>query len=284
MYIGSLSLAKDGTVQFRPTNDEPIRKWGVANDSPGAIEIFNMPEKNINGDVYSGRYIIGHDPVDNDQAESSSLSSTFVFDLFTDKIVAEFTGRKTFADDNYEIVRLLAIFYNARVLYEANKKGIYAYFAKMNCTHYLAETPEYLRDKQLVKYSNFGSNKYGVNASAAINDYANDLIRNWLLKPMPIMTTNEDGEAVETTIPTLMCIRNRALLDELVNFSPEVNVDRIRALGMVMLLREEKIILYQGDMSRAKHDDDDINDMANDDFFKTNYDARFGTPGYGEWM
>ena len=90
--------------------------------------------------------------VDNDQAESSSLSSTFVFDLWTDKIVAEFTGRKAFADDNFEIVRLLCLFYNAKCMFEANKKGIFAYFSKMNCTHLLAETPDYLREKQLIKY------------------------------------------------------------------------------------------------------------------------------------
>ena len=50
------------------------------------------------------RYIIGHDPVDNDQAESSSLSSTFVLDLWTDKIVAEYTGRQSFAEDNFVVV------------------------------------------------------------------------------------------------------------------------------------------------------------------------------------
>lgn len=274
VYIGALALNKDGEVVFKPTNDIPIRKWGVANDTPGAIEIFNMPEKDSQGNVFNGRYIIGHDPVDNDQAESSSLSSTFVFDLFTDRIVAEFTGRKAFADDNFEIVRLLCIFYNAKCLYEANKKGLYAYFAKMNSLQYLAETPQYLRDMQIVKYSSFGSNKYGVNASAAINDYANNQIKEWLIKPIPVVTKDENGNDIETTLPTLMTVRNRALLDELVNFTPEVNVDRIRALGMVMLLRQEKIILYQGDMSRVLQDEG-IDNLANDDFFKTNYDDRF---------
>ena len=47
------------------------------NKLEGAIEIFKMPEKNSEGKVFGNRYIIGHDPVDNDQAESSSLSSTF---------------------------------------------------------------------------------------------------------------------------------------------------------------------------------------------------------------
>jgi len=59
-------LNKEGKVEFKISVDEPIRKWGVANTTTGAIEIFNMPEKDSNGNIYSGRYIIGHDPVDND--------------------------------------------------------------------------------------------------------------------------------------------------------------------------------------------------------------------------
>ena len=163
VYIGKLVMNKSGEVEFKPTSDEPIRKYGVENDTPGAIEIFELPEKDRSGKVPNTRYIIGHDPVDNDQAESSSLSSTFVLDLWTDKIVAEYTGRQAFAEDNFEIVRLLCLFYNAKCLYESNKKGIYAYFAKMNCTHLLADTPEYLRDKQMIKYSSFGSNAHPYN-------------------------------------------------------------------------------------------------------------------------
>lgn len=273
VYVGDLVLT-NGEVTFRPTGDIPIHKYGVANTTKGALEIFEMPEKDRQGKVFSERYIIGHDPVDNDQAESSSLSSTFVFDLFTDRIVAEYTGRNLFADDNFEIVRKLCIFYNARCLFESNKKGIFAYFAKMSCTHYLAETPEYLREKQLVKYSAFGSNKYGVNASPAINDYANGLLRDWLLKPIPYIHKDTNGEVTEETIPLLYTIRNRALLEELAAYTPELNVDRIRAMGMVMLYRQEKVILYQGNISADRQEQANASYLGNDDFFKRNYDTR----------
>lgn len=270
VYIGKLVQNSNG-VEFTPTSDIPIRKFGVENDTPGAIEIYEMPEKDRSGKVPHTRYIIGHDPVDNDQAESSSLSSTFVLDLWTDKIVAEYTGRQSFADDNFEIVRLLCLFYNAKCLYESNKKGIFAYFSKMNCTHLLADTPEFLRDKQLIKYSSFGSNAKGVNASAAINAYANNLIRDWLMKPVTIIQ-NVDGEDVEVTVYNLNFLRNRALIEELIAFNPEINVDRIRALGMVMLYREEKIILYQGNPSR---DSEEVpkDYLGNDKFFTENYRA-----------
>ena len=276
VYIGKLVMNKNGEVEFKPTSDEPIRKYGVENDTPGAIEIFELPEKDRSGKVPNTRYIIGHDPVDNDQAESSSLSSTFVLDLWTDKIVAEYTGRQAFAEDNFEIVRLLCLFYNAKCLYESNKKGIYAYFAKMNCTHLLADTPEYLRDKQMIKYSSFGSNQKGVNATAAINNYANGLIRDWLMKPVTMITTI-DGAEQEVVTQNLFFLRNRALIEELIAFNPEINVDRIRALGMVMLYREEKMVLYQGNPSRDK-DATPKDYIGNDPFFINNYDKRFNKP------
>lgn len=268
VYIGKLVQGKE-EVEFILTDDVPIRKYGVENDTPGAVEIFEMPQKDRSGKVPNTRYIIGHDPVDNDQAESSSLSSTFVLDLWTDKIVAEYTGRQAFADDNFEIVRLLCLFYNATCLYESNKKGIFAYFKKMNCTHLLADTPEYLRDKQLIKYSNFGSNQKGVNATAAINMYANNLIRDWLMKPVTF-TVQNGIESSEVTTYNLFNLRNRALIEELIAFNPEINVDRIRALGIVMLYREEKMILYQGNPSK---DQGSIpkDYLGNDKFFTLNY-------------
>lgn len=270
VYIGNLTLTSGNKVEFRISNDIPIRKYGVDNSTVGALEIFEMPEKQANGEDFNLRYIMGHDPVDNDQAESSSLSSTFVLDLFTDRIVAEYTGRQAFAEDNYEIVRLLCLFYNAKCMYESNKKGIYAYFSRMQCTHLLADTPEYLRDKQMIKYSAFGSNAKGINASAAINNYANNLIRDWLLQPVPTVI-KEGGEEKETNISRLYSLRNRALLEELISYTPELNVDRIRALGMVMLYRQEKIILYRDNLNAKSQEEASSSYLGNDPFFQRNY-------------
>ena len=268
VLVGDLFINGKGEVEFKVTNDIPIRQYNVPNSTKGAIEIFELPKKDSNGKVFENRYIMGHDPIDNDQAESSSLSSSFVFDLFEDKIVAEYTGRQDFADDNFEIVRLLCLFYNATCLFESNKKGIYAYFRKMHCDHLLADTPEYLREKNLIKYNAFGSNAKGVNASAPINNYANGLIKDWLLKPVTIQVNGEDVK-----ITMLFTLKNRALIQELINYTPDLNVDRIRSLGMVMLYREAKIILYGGEkqMSLEKRNDA----PENDPFFTRNYDDRF---------
>lgn len=274
IYVGTVFLNSKGEVEFKPTGDLPIRKFPVDNDTKGALEIYSLPEKDNNGAVYSSRYIIGVDPVDNDQADSSSLYSCFVFDLFTDNIVAEFTGRNPLANDNFELTRLLCLYYNAKCMYESNKKGLYSYFQSMKSTHLLAETPQYLRDKMLIKYSRYGSNAYGINASAAINNYANALIRDWFNKPITIFDKDKDGNTSEVKTLQLYTLKNRALIEEAIQFNPDINVDRIRALGMVMLYRQEFIGKYGQDLDRRKRDYTTTNEEA-EEFFTRNYDDRF---------
>ena len=265
VYVGQLRQKIDGSVEFVPTADVPIREFPTKdNKVKGAIEIFEMPKNDSNGKPFSNRYIVGHDPVDNDGANTMSLSSTFVLDLFTDRIVAEYTGRQDYADDNFEIVRLMCLFYNAKCLYENNKRGIFAYFSSRRCLYLLADTPEYLIDKQLIKTRGYGNSAKGVGAVKAINDYANDRIREWLIKPVTVTKKDENGEDIETTVPNLAFIKNRALLKELVLFNPDINVDRVRALGMVMLYRGQFVDMYERDLSRAS----ESNITEEDDYFK----------------
>ena len=271
VYVGDLMQEKDGTVSFKLTGDQPIRDFPLKdNKVSGALEIFKMPEKDAQGKVFPQRYIIGHDPVDNDEADTMSLSSTFVLDLWTDTIVAEYTGRHQFADDNFEMLRKLCVFYNAKCLYESNVKGAYSYFSRMNCLYLLADTPEYLKDKDIIKNIGVGNNSKGVKATKPVNDYANRLIRDWLLKPVTIQS-GEDGE--ETTVFNLARIRNRALIKELMLYNPDINVDRVRALGLLMLYREQFMVTYNGDPSSSKNViESDY--LGNDDYFTRNYDNR----------
>lgn len=273
VYIGNLVFTKGDDVEFVPTTDLPIREFPHKdNKLEGAIEIFKMPEKNSEGKVFPNRYIIGHDPVDDDEAETASLTSTFVLDSWLDIIVAEYTGRHALAEENFEIVRKLCLFYNAKCLYEANKKGIFAYFQKMHCLHRLADTPEYLRDRDIIKSIGQNNKAKGVNATAPVNNYANRLIRDWLLKPVTIIETI-DGQEVESTTFNLYKVRNRALLKELTLFNPDGNFDRIRALGMLMLYREEKMVLYGGNPQKEQEVPSSY--LGNDEFFSTNFDNRF---------
>ena len=268
-YVGDLVLNK-GNVEFSPnTLDMPIRDFPTKdNKVKGAIEIFEMPQE-VHGKIPKDRYIMSLDNYENDEAQSMSLGSMFVLDLWTDRIVAEYTGRPMFADDLNEICRKLCLFYNAKVMVENNKKNTFSYFSRMNSLHLMADTPEYLKNKQLIKTTGFGNASKGITATLPIKNFALGLIRDWLLKPVTI-TKEEGNEVVEYIVPNLSFIKNRALLKELMLYNPAINVDRIMSLCQLMLYREEKMILYQGEPRRAEKTID-TSYLGNDPFFTRNY-------------
>lgn len=275
VYVGDLTINSSKEVEFKPTSDQPIREFPHKdNKIEGAIEIYKLPEKDRSGRVFDNRYILGCDPYDDDESNTMSLGSVYVLDLWTDKVVAEYTGRPLFADDFYEICRKMCLFYNGRMNYENNKKGLFAYFSKMNCLYLLTDVLDFLKDKDMVKGSSYGNKAKGTNATAAINAYAKNLLRSWLLRPVPVIQTI-DGEDQEVMIPNLYTLRSRALIKELILYNSEGNFDRISSMGMLMLLREDKMILYEGEVSKSKEEDASASYLGNDPFFKTNYDARF---------
>jgi hypothetical protein len=272
VYVGNLIMDRSGKVEFIPTTDKPIREFPTKdNHVMGAIEIFEMPQK-VQDKIPNERYIMSLDNYENDYSETMSLGSMFVLDLWTDRIVAEYTGRPQFSDDLNEIARKLALFYNAKILYENNKRNTFAYFSKMNCLHLLADTPEYLKQRQLVKVQGYGNSAKGVGATTPIKNFGFDLIRDWLLKPVTKIV-HQEGEDIEITVPNLKFIRNRALLKELILFNPDINVDRIMSLVQLMLYREEKMVLYGG--NPQKKQEVPSNYLGNDPFFANNYDSKF---------
>lgn len=275
VYVGDLVFNKDGQVEYKPTSTTPIRDFPHKdNKIEGAIEIYQLPEIDRNaGKPYNDRYILGADPYDDDESNTMSLGSIFVLDLWTDRIVAEYTGRPPFADDYYEICRKLCLFYNGRLNYEYNKKGLFSHFSTRNSLYLLTDVLDFLKEKQMMK-DGYGNKSKGTNASPAINAYARSRLRSWLLAPVPIMQTI-DGEEKEVMVPRLFTVRNRALLKELINYNSEGNFDRISAMGMLMLLREDRMIRYQGDVSKEKQERANNNYDGNDPFFKRNYDFRF---------
>lgn len=267
IFVGTL-IDTGGKVEFRSTDDVPIRDWPVDNTNRGALEIYAMPAQ---GTIPANRYIAGSDPVDNDEAKSESLFCTWVFDLFTDMPVALYLGRKQFAEENYEMALLMCRFYNATLLYESNRKMMYSYFAKKRCTWMLADCPEYLRARGYVKYSMFGSGAKGVSVNSAINNLAVDLMKDWLQETVPIEVRDERGEVSIQQIPRLYTLRCRELLKEMLSYSPETNTDSISSFAQVMLYREHFRVLYGGSPAQGQ---EDVKDDADDDFFDIDWNRR----------
>ena len=112
----------------------------------------------------------------------------------------------------------------------------------MNSLHLLCETPEILRDIGNITISKIGNKRYGTPASKTVNNYALSLTKRWLLSP----ALHQDEEADEPRL-NLHTIRSTALLEELIAWHTEGNFDRVSALGMLMIYKEDvhKFILNQ---------------------------------------
>lgn len=275
-YVGELVQDdKTGAIKFKPTADLPIREFPTKdNKVMGALEIYEMPKKNGEGKIPAGRYIASCDPFDSDVSKTMSLGSFFVMDLWTDMIVAEYTGRPLFAEDFYEICRKLCIFYNCRCMYEQNIMGMFSYFSAHNSLHLLAETPEYLVQRNMVSSIGYGNKSVGIRATVPVINGAFKMIQTWLRKQITVIETDENGNNREINISNLYRIKNRALLKELALWNPQGNFDRVMCLVQLILYREEKMVLYHGDLKRTENVK---SGMEKDSYWEKNY------PGKKKW-
>lgn len=236
-----VDLNWDGNGQITATEKKtgditeyPLKK----SDKPhGSIVIWEYPIK----DPPFGLYIGGCDPYDHDDSFTNSLGSVFIFkrvkagEAWTDVIVAEYSGRPDTAEEYYENVRKLLVFYNARLLFENERKGIYPYFTNKHCDYLLADQPDKIIS-EVFKDSKVQRRK-GCHMTKAIRAYGEGLILEWLL------------EEYEPGHPNVERIYSEPLIEELIENDGVKNVDRVIALCMVMIYREE---LYQVKVSKSQ--------------------------------
>lgn len=189
------------------------------------------------------RSIMTHncDPYDHDESFTNSLGSTFIFkriqmgEVWQDVIVAEYTGRPATAEEYYENVRKLLLFYNARLLFENERKGIYPYFTNKHCDYLLADQPDKVIS-EVFKDSKVQRRK-GCHMTKQIRAYGEGLILEYLM---------EEYEPGHLNVERIF---SEALIEELIENDGVKNVDRVIALCMVMLYREE---LYQVKVAAAQ--------------------------------
>lgn len=271
-YVGDLVIKPDGEIVFNQTIDKsPIREFPFSGaNASGAIEIFELPKGK-----FPFRYILGVDTFDDDKVkESVSLGSVFVFDRWTRRIVAEYTGRPNIADDFYEIVRRLALFYNGTVMYENNKKGLFGYFSRKKCVHLLADTPEFLKDRVIMKprVGEIYNTTKGVNALTQINAHARRLQVKWMLSEAYNEAQNfeeistEESKQEETQLKrlNLHTIRSIGYIKECLAWNGVINADRVSAMNMVMLYDEA---LGDYDKTGEVEQANKVKTKANDKFF-----------------
>ena len=268
IYLDSIYLAnlvadpETGTIKYEydpsgiPLRDFPIKDWG---NIEGCIEIYEHPIKGVDGQIQSLRYIAGIDSYDADESTTSSLGSIFILDRFTDRIVAHFKGRPT-ANKFYETCRRMLKYYTATANYERSNRGIFGYFYGKHCLHLLCDEPRILKEKGISKASIAGNSSKGTAPSGIVNAWGRELGQTW-------MDSLAYGEETESEITNMDKIRSLGLLKEIIGYNQHDNFDDISSLGMLMIYREDLMVVKVNREERKKL-------ITDDPFFKRHYPGK----------
>lgn len=253
--VGDLYFDKDGIVKWDiSTKYKDLTSYRLsANDDPtGAIVIWEHPPE----EIPYGLYVIGCDSYDYDQSTTDSLGSCFVykrfqnFESYYDLPVAEYTGRPEKAEMFYEKVRMLSMYYRAKIMYENQNKGIFDYFVHQKCEYLLADQPDIIRD--VVGVSKVQRVK-GCHMSKPLKIWGIGLLKDWLIEEFAPGRKN------------LTKIFSEPLLEELIAFNDTGNFDRVMAVIQVMIYLRE---LY--DVSVKKNREVSKVILFKDGIFRTN--------------
>lgn len=226
--VGDLVWETDGSLKWVIKKHGDITHYPLKKDDDptGSIVIWEHPMK----DAPIGLYILGVDPYDHDQSGTNSLGSTFVykrfqdFENYYDIIVAEYTGRPSTAEEYYENLRKLAVYYNGRIMYENERKGLFPYFTAKHCDYLLADQPDIISD---VVGNSKVQRKKGCHMNKQIKQWGEGLIKDWL---------NEEQAPGKKNLHNIL---SEPLLEELISYNDTGNFDRVMALMQVMIYREQ---------------------------------------------
>lgn len=264
--VGDLVWETDGSLKWVIKKHGDITHYPLKKDDDptGSIVIWEHPMK----DAPIGLYILGVDPYDHDQSGTNSLGSTFVykrfqdFENYYDIIVAEYTGRPSTAEEYYENLRKLAVYYNGRIMYENERKGLFPYFTAKHCDYLLADQPDIISD---IVGNTKVQRKKGCHMNKQIKQWGEGLIKDWL---------NEEQAPGKKNLHNIL---SEPLLEELISYNDTGNFDRVMALMQVMIYREQlynvKVkekkkenknrILFEGPIFTQEwfHDDESVDNL-----------------------
>lgn len=221
--VGDLVQQPDGTIKWVIKKNGDITHYPLkqGEDPTGSIVIWEHPNK----DASPGLYIAGIDSYDYDESSTTSLGSCFIYkriqfiEQYSDIIVAEYTGRPKSAEEFYENVRKLLLYYNARAMYENQNKGIFVYFTNKHCDYLLADQPDIIND--IVSNSKVNRKK-GCHMNKQIKQWGEGLIKDWL---------NDENSVGKKNLYNIM---SEPLLEELIAYNDNGNFDRCLTKGTLI--------------------------------------------------
>lgn len=234
-----IKLGDSGKLEHSFIDKLPISEFPLKTQSSDApIVMWEPPISN----APKGLYVAGVDPYRHDEADSSdSLGAVYIFkrihsltdEKFQDMFVASYVARPTTQNEWNDNAKHLIKYYNATALVENDEMSFINYMTIKNEQMYLQETPKWLQEIQAS--SSTYKRPYGVSMSSPkIRKFVFGMLKNYLDETIPI-EKDEEGNVIREKLG-VQNVLDPMLLEEIIKYSPAINVDRIIAASLAITL------------------------------------------------
>ncbi len=240
--IGRMDLSTLTTGTFIPDktliplNEFPTNK-GV--HYKGAVVIKYRP-------VPLHEYIIGVDPYAQDTSGTASHGAIYVFDLTADRFVAHFVGRPKINSAFMKTAITMARYYNnAGTLFENDIPEFNSMYKMYDALDLLLPQPSIV---STILPTSKVRRKFGMHKSVKVYNTTFTWFVDWMVASLE----TDDGKVGLINMDTMYDI---GLLLELILFSEDLNFDRLNAVSMVLLQRQEYLTLKSMQAKRKRTTD-----------------------------
>jgi len=211
--------------KFIPNVGVPLNDFPITNtkDLTSAVCILDEP-------VAGKTYFAAFDPYSNDKANTKSAGAFYVMDELKDKLVSWYVGRPNTATDIAKIAIATQVMYNkAGMLVENVTGGPIGYYRLLGYSSLLLPKPSIV--SKMLPGSRAQTN-VGMHKVEKIYQDTLNWIADWLVRP-----------AVEDpNITNLDQIEDAGLIKELILIAENINFDRMSALSLLFLERQERLV------------------------------------------
>ena len=213
------------------------------------------------GNISQYKFIAGTDPIQKGYEESSdnnlhSLGSTWIMDIFTGLIVAEYTGRPARVEEYNKNLLLGLKAFNCKTMYEANITGLREYCALTGQLNLLENEPNIIKAK-------FAGYKSGISPKGF---HTTPEGKAWLREELARFLEEEvvvgrDADDTPIYAPRYYTINSMAFLEELEAWNAKGNFDRISgamALVLYYLDVKDRYFTLAAEESKPKQNSNDV--------------------------
>lgn len=249
-------------------------------DAP--VQIFEMPQSNRFDDFI---YVAGQDPYKQAKSDTPSLGSFYIFkrrvgirDPYAYRIVASYVSRPSSIDQFCRTCEVLQKGYGAICLME-NADQMYEQYLNRKSgmpASFFLFAGEAIANKY-VKAGSRQNSKLGLYPTPGNQNLLFSCVVDYCWQDFVI--GYDDSTGLDITVKGIELIDDTALLDEIIQYKPGLNVDRIIAFGHALVLAR----YFDDNNYMPKSKIDEMNNARKEDAYKHHeiYASAFGSVSIG---